>query len=330
VWRMLVGCGDGEGTCEFKSADFVNWTYVGAFHSHGGGMWECPDFYRLPKTDAYVLKASASGDWWTVGKYDEVTDIAKPDTFTPLSGNDIHDGNQKYDFGTFYASKVFYDTPKDRVVLFGWVNYGCPGTDWTGIQTFPRVVELDPANATRIVTNPLPEIAALYKTRQGGATVTHNSVTLEPGDSASLGRGTQLDVTLQVALHAASAPARTGGTARAIALTVRVLGAADGTSGKDVTVSAGASAGASAGTLDGTPFAIAPDEAMLRLRLLVDHSVVEAYAQGGRAVATHPFCPPSANDDQLTVTNHGTVAVTVDATLAEVQTANVLPTSTVM
>ena len=42
---------------------------------------------------------------------------------------DIHDGNQKYDFGTFYASKVFIDAPKQRAVLFGWVNYGCAGTD---------------------------------------------------------------------------------------------------------------------------------------------------------------------------------------------------------
>ena len=37
VWRLLVGCGDGEGTCMFKSTNFVNWSYVGPFHSHGGG-----------------------------------------------------------------------------------------------------------------------------------------------------------------------------------------------------------------------------------------------------------------------------------------------------
>ena len=94
-------------------------------------MWECPDFYRIPGTDSWVLKASAGGDWWTVGTYAEVDDLGKADTFTPLSGNDIHDGHQQYDFGTFYASKVFLDTPKQRAVLFGWVNYGCPGTDWT-------------------------------------------------------------------------------------------------------------------------------------------------------------------------------------------------------
>ena len=47
-YRMVVGCGNGEGTCMFKSADFKNWSYAGALHSlpegrrgTGGGMWEC-------------------------------------------------------------------------------------------------------------------------------------------------------------------------------------------------------------------------------------------------------------------------------------------------
>ena len=44
----------------FKSADYVSWKYVGAFHSHGGGMWECPDFYKIPGTDAYVHRTVSS------------------------------------------------------------------------------------------------------------------------------------------------------------------------------------------------------------------------------------------------------------------------------
>lgn len=96
-YRLLVGCGNSEGTCQYKSQDFINWTYVGAFHSHGTSMWECPDFYRIPSTDAYVLKASTGGkDWWAVGSYTEDSSGTKADSFTPASGNDIEDGNQKY------------------------------------------------------------------------------------------------------------------------------------------------------------------------------------------------------------------------------------------
>ena len=45
TWRMLVGCGDGEVTCSFKSKDFVQWDYTGAFHKNlkDNSMWECQD-----------------------------------------------------------------------------------------------------------------------------------------------------------------------------------------------------------------------------------------------------------------------------------------------
>jgi len=312
VWRLIVGCGAGEGTCQFKSTDFIKWTYVGAFHSHGGGMWECPDFYRLPGTDAWVLKASAGGDdWWTVGKYTEVVDATKADVFTPLSGNDIRDGNQQYDFGTFYASKVFLDTPNKRAVLFGWVNYGCPGTDWTGIQTFPRVVRLDPANNTKITSYPLPEIASLY----AGPPI-KSTISLKAGETKTICHGNQLDIQL-------SAKLASGGL-EGISIKVRTLGSSNGTSGKDVAMTSNGQNG----TLDGNVYAIAAGEKSADLRLLVDHSVVEAYAQGGRAVATHPFCPASAADTAATVTNMGTAEVVLDVSIATIATANVLPNTT--
>jgi beta-fructofuranosidase len=127
TWRMLVGCGNGEGTCQFKSTNFVNWTYVGQFHGPSQtnpkdtSMWECPDFYEVndatgKPSGSFVLKASAGGDWWTVGKWVQTDDDSKPDSFTIASQNDIHGDNQKYDMGTFYASKVFVDPVKKRQV----------------------------------------------------------------------------------------------------------------------------------------------------------------------------------------------------------------------
>jgi beta-fructofuranosidase len=153
TWRMLVGCGNGEGTCQFKSKNYVNWTYVGQFHGPSQtnpkdtSMWECPDFYAVndatgQPSGSFVLKASAGGDWWTVGSWNQVSDDTKPDSFEPASSNDILDDNQKYDMGSFYASKVFQDPVKKRQVLFGWVNYMCKApsgsrTDWTGRVYIP-------------------------------------------------------------------------------------------------------------------------------------------------------------------------------------------------
>merc|ERR1711957_512958 len=61
------------------------------------------------------------------------------------------------------------------------------------------------------------------------------------------------------------------------------------------------------------------------LRLLVDHSIVEAYAQHGRAVATRPFCPHSADATGLEIFNHGDEDLTVEIAVYNVATANVIP-----
>ena len=199
------------------------------------------------------------------------------------------------------------------MVLFGWVNYRCNGTDWTGIQTFPRVVALDAANASKIVSYPLPEIVAIYD-----GDVAHGTMSLEPGATKTIGQGgTQLDLSLQIT--------NDGPSMAAVSLSVRALGTSSLTGGQEVKIGSSASAtGVFTGTLNGNAFAIT--EPALSLRLLVDHSVVEAYAQGGRAVATLPFCPQSAEDGALILTNTGSTPLTINYQLAKVQTANVLPT----
>ena len=88
-------------------------------------------------------------------------------------------------------------------------------------------------------------------------------------------------------------------------------------------------------SLDGNAFLIggggaggaASSGSTIRLRLLVDHSVVEAYAQGGRAVKTSPHCTKdlSGASDFVTVTNKGPGDLSVSATLHTLATANVIP-----
>jgi len=308
MWRMLVGCGSGEGTCQFKSKDFIDWAYVGAFHSHGSGMWECPDFYNIPNTDAWVLKASAGGDWWAVGEYHENPDPTKADSFTPTSG-DIHDNSQKYDWGTFYASKAFYDPKGDREVLFGWVNYHCDGTDWTGVQTFPRTVQLDPSDNTRIVMNPIEELRSLRTLAWNKA-----DIVIKPGAKfvVPVG-GFQLDVELSFSVNFTT---KTEFGARAL------VDAKD-ESGQSITIK-NQDLDAGIATLEGQPYKRKTGDRDM-LRLLVDHSIVEAYAQQGRAVATRPFCPHSADATGLEIFNHGDEDLTVEIAVYNVATANVVP-----
>lgn len=284
---------------------------------------------------------------------------------------------------------------KQRQILFGWVHYTCPNTNWAGIQTFPRTVTLDPANATKIVTNPIEEIRSLYKS------FNQTNLTVKAGQSVQVATGNQLDVTFSV-------PYKGNNTSQ---FSVSSLASADGHSGQTVSITTsgggpapympnfdmpgddyhvnntfgpnqhdphtceavckadskckawtfvppglqepnnsrcclkssvptpqphtGMTSGApgsqpspavaNTAYLDGNKFAV--DGNALTLRVLIDHSVVEVYAEDGRAVATHPFCPPGPTDDAVFFHNTGTEDVQVSVNVHVLETANVIPSA---
>ena len=123
-----------------------------------------PDFWRLPKTDTYVL--STMGKGWAVGKYLPNSDNSRSDVFSPHDGKNIPQIDQNYDYGVQASSahRSFYDAKHDRQVL--WGATGGPlctkKQDWSGLMAFPRVVELDPEDSSRLVSFPLPELSKLW------------------------------------------------------------------------------------------------------------------------------------------------------------------------
>eukprot|EP01006_Ploeotia_vitrea_P007965 TRINITY_DN18710_c0_g1_i2.p1 TRINITY_DN18710_c0_g1~~TRINITY_DN18710_c0_g1_i2.p1 ORF type:complete len:590 (-),score=67.96 TRINITY_DN18710_c0_g1_i2:66-1700(-) len=405
-WRMVAGCPGG--TCEFKSEDFKKWNFVGSLHKDPAGrMWECPDFYKVPKTNSYVLKGSVGGgDHWSVGNYTESSDGTKPDYFQPTGDYYVFDGvRQKYDYGKFYASKTFYDSNKDRQILYGWVNYGCPNTDWTGIQTFPRVVSLDPKDPSRLVFQPIPELSVLYKnttTISNQSIMPSGNITLAPDAS-----GVQRDVTFTIPIS---------GWTDSTTFTVNVMAAAKSNDKVSIKVEVGVPApvdplqympnydlpggdysinntfgmhthpdecqalclkdskclawtyvapgvqmpssrcclkdtvphthahkGITSGAkyapkskpeknvhwgkVNGNYFEIPAGETAVDIRVLVDRSVVEVFAQQGRFVQTIPHCPKDPTDcDGISIVNTGEQQVTVAEIVSHyVETANVKP-----
>ena len=61
------------------------------------------------------------------------------------------------------AHRTFFDAKNGRQVLWGSVGGApCPGSNWAGLMSFPRVVALDPEDGARLVTFPLPEISRLW------------------------------------------------------------------------------------------------------------------------------------------------------------------------
>ncbi|ONK77579.1 uncharacterized protein A4U43_C02F8100 [Asparagus officinalis] len=170
LWRIAIGAEIGlKGRALlYKSEDFMHWVQAAnPLHAtNRSGMWECPDFYYLDgKERKYVLKmslAETQSDTYMLGGYDEDKDV-----FSPDDTSDDYSIWLRYDYGKFYASKTFFDEKEKRRVLWGWVNESDNIADdvtkgWSGIQSIPRVVTLDP-NARQLVQWPVKELELLRR-----------------------------------------------------------------------------------------------------------------------------------------------------------------------
>lgn len=153
-WRVIVGSKRKHGGLAFlyRSKDFVHWTKAQhPLHSNkDGGMWECPDFFPVSIKSQigvdtslvgpyvkHVLKVSLDDtkhDYYTIGTYNTDKDI-----YTPDKGHVQDTSALRYDYGKFYASKTFFDGPKQRRILWGWINESSSVADdekkgWSGVQ----------------------------------------------------------------------------------------------------------------------------------------------------------------------------------------------------
>ncbi|TVU49096.1 hypothetical protein EJB05_00387 [Eragrostis curvula] len=154
-------------------------------------MWECPDFFAvlpgnnsgldlsaaIPKGAKHVLKMSLDNcDKYMVGVYDLKTDTFEPDT--------IPDDQRlwaRIDYGNYYASKSFFDSKRDRRIIWGWIKEKDNSSDdvakgWSGIHAIPRTIWLD-SNSKQLLQWPVEEIESLRRNE-----VSHHDIELEKGD----------------------------------------------------------------------------------------------------------------------------------------------------
>nr|XP_019704321.1 beta-fructofuranosidase, insoluble isoenzyme 4 [Elaeis guineensis] len=121
----------------------------------------------------HVLKMSLGethSDHYMLGRYDLEKDIFVPDKMV-----DDYRAWLRYDYGNFYASKTFFDVKKKRRILWAWLNESDTKADgllkgWQGIQAVPRTIWLD-SNGRQLVQWPVKELESL---RRNGAHL-HNT-----------------------------------------------------------------------------------------------------------------------------------------------------------
>ncbi|KAI3804354.1 hypothetical protein L1987_25832 [Smallanthus sonchifolius] len=295
----------------------------------------------------HVLKASMDDDrcdYYAIGNYSTVTGKWVPD----YPKIDVGIG-LRYDYGIYYASKTFYDQNKQRRILWSWIKEtDSENSDikkgWASLMAVPRTVALDPLTGSNLLQWPIEELDKLR------SNLNEFNEVLKPSSLVPLNVGptSQLDIMVEFELDKKVANSLSVGAG------VPYNCAGHGGAGvRDALGPFGLLVLANKNLTEHTPayFYIAKgkhgdlstffcidqsrssiakdvDKSIygstvpvlegekLSMRILVDHSIVEGYAQGGRTCITSRVYPTEAiNDDaQLFLFNNAT-NVTVTASL---------------
>lgn len=160
LWYMALGSrieDVGGAVFLYRSSDLHRWEYLNPLMigdiKRNGVIWECPNFFKLG--DQWVLIISSHTGTSTdivryfVGTYENFH-------FTPN-----HEGVLEY--GHLYAPLTMLDD-QNRRILFGWLREARSTDDqrragWSGVQSIPREVKLDAAG--RLTTQPVAALEAL-------------------------------------------------------------------------------------------------------------------------------------------------------------------------
>ncbi|VFQ74926.1 unnamed protein product [Cuscuta campestris] len=342
-WHIMIGSKLNKTgiTMIFDTEDFRSFKLVnGLAHGVSGtGMWECVDFYPVSTTGENGLDSSYNGpdmkhvlktsldddrnDYYALGTYDEGAQKWRPDD----PGLDAGIG-LRYDYGTYYASKSFYDQEKKRRVNWGWIYEIDSVTSdlqkgWASLQAIPRTILFDNKTGTNLRQWPVEEVDLLRSHRSK-----YQKVELKPGSVVELdvGYANELDIVAEFevdeeALEKAesnhvpySCRAAGGGAALRGALgpfgllvlanhqyseqTPIYFYIAKGAKGKFKTFFCADHLRSSLATdvrktTYGSTVPVLDGE-RLSMRILVDHSIVESFAQGGRTCITSRVYPTRA------------------------------------
>jgi beta-fructofuranosidase len=270
-------------------------------------MWECIDLFRVgadgtssapgardQPTGSDVLVFSAWDDDTFHTLY--YTGTYEGDTFTPDSLHRLDLGER-----AFYAPQSFTDKSGRRIV-FGWIQEERPESEsiaagWSGVMSLPRVATW---HGGAVDFAPAPEVAAL-RTEHISVVNQHSPVELTARDRLDGPGGQQLDLEIDLRLPPGAEADLTVLSSETERTVIRV-----GRAGIDVGhLTLDRSAGSlnpavrSSGRDGNFPIG---DDGRVRLRVLIDHSVLEVFANGQPLTARiYPTQPEDAVRTRISV-----------------------------
>jgi len=295
-WVMATVKADRQQIHLYESKNLKNWTFLSRWGRAGNTVreWECPDLFELPVPGGgtkWVLLISAGnpaeefrGQQYFLGNFDGRA-------FTP---DQAYDEPTYVDFGKdFFAGVTFTDAPANRRILVGWTNDWAyardvpTGTTWRGNFAVPRELSLRRTpQGLALVQQPVPELRQL-----GKEAVRLKNQALRPGPAGYevpfRGESYDLELTLKP------------GLARMLALNV-LQGEAERTTlrydvaRQELTLDRTHSGNVAFNPLFASTVETAHvplQNGQLQLRVLVDKSVVEVFAQDGQTTLTDLVFP---------------------------------------
>ena len=309
-WVMAVSLSPEYKVHLYSSPDLKRWTFMSEFGPSGatGGIWECPDLFELrvdgdPQKRKWVLivnlnpggVAGGSGVQYFLGDFDG----------TRFTADSVRGGYPLWaDYGMdYYAAVSWSDIPASdgRRIWIGWMNnwlYGneIPTHPWRSAQSIPRTLHLRTTpDGIRLVQRPVVELRKLRGQRRELMARTIPAGFTPLGPHGIVGRTLEIDAEFEV------------GSASEFGLKVRTGSDEETVIGIDprsrrlfVDRSRSGDAGFHKDFHGRQSAPLNFYGGRVRLRVFVDWSSVEVFANDGEAVITDRIFPsPGSTGVQL-------------------------------
>jgi beta-fructofuranosidase len=275
----------------FRSRDLKHWTDLGAFYTGGeftepGEDCAVPDFFPLGDRHCLLFAAHSAGGQYYTGIYAD-------EHFTPTAHGRFNFNKYATDLGRLVTSgdvnaPISWVDPTGRRIMVCWLTEGKTWDaqrlqGWAGAMSLPRLIDVAPDGT--LLQSPVPELETLRRDPVhfadlaigADSSIPLNGVSgdsleiaavIDPGDAAQVG------LLVRCSPQRACAPGdeesvitvdREHGTLR---IDVDRASLSEEMVGRDPQVA---------------PFVLADGEA-ISLRIFIDHSILEVYANGRQCV----------------------------------------------
>lgn len=306
---------DGDIAYLFRSKDLVNWEYMHPFYE-SKREWtpadedcSCPDFFKLGDKHVLMFISHTQGTQYYIGTYED-------DRFVPESH-----GKMNWPGGPVFANDSLVDD-KGRRIMWAWACESRErdtqlATGWSGVMTVPRVLSMSKRGTMQI--NPVEELKKLRLNARSkdGFTVSAGDVVTASdieGDSLELEIKVDLSKAKQFAVKVRCSPNGAEETvitydddAGVIRIDTNKSSLSDDIfqpfpypqaayfpkevrQSKDIRIQE-------------APFKLRDGE-ILELRIFLDHSILEVFANGRQCV-TQRIYPSREDSTQIRVSANG-------------------------